>query len=107
MPDSVTQEGTADTACRVGRQLARDKWGNTHPVLPLTRAEWDALLEYSFSLPTGTTPGKRWKRDLGKEQWAVGEYNPDGYNADGTIEINWYLPSIDGGEAGKIEGPAQ
>lgn len=29
----------------------------------LTRAALDALPEYSCSLPTGTTIGKRWKRD--------------------------------------------
>ncbi len=29
----------------------------------LTRHEFDRLGEYSCSLPTGTTAGKRWKRD--------------------------------------------
>jgi hypothetical protein len=30
----------------------------------LTRKEFDDLLEYSCTLPTGTTIGKRWKRDV-------------------------------------------
>lgn len=32
-------------------------------VVEITRAEFDALPEYSCSLPTGTTIGKRWKRN--------------------------------------------
>lgn len=34
------------------------------PFTDITQKELDELLEYSCSLPTGTTPGKRWKRDL-------------------------------------------
>ena len=55
------------------------------PALRLTRAEFDALPEYSCSLPTGTAVGKRWKRHDGsfdraflarggKPTWMVGEY---------------------------------
>lgn len=32
-------------------------------VTVLTRKEFDELLDYSCSLPTGTTIGKRWKRN--------------------------------------------
>lgn len=32
-------------------------------VIELTRAEFDALPEYSCSLPTGTTLGKRWRKN--------------------------------------------
>jgi len=32
-------------------------------VVELTRAEFDALLEYSCTVPTGTTIGKRWKKN--------------------------------------------
>jgi hypothetical protein len=32
-------------------------------VVHLTKAEFDALPEYSASLPTGTTIGKKWKRN--------------------------------------------
>jgi hypothetical protein len=31
--------------------------------IELTQAEVDELLEYSTSVPSGTTVGKRWKRD--------------------------------------------
>lgn len=30
----------------------------------MTKAKLDELPEYSCSLPTGTTPGKKWKRDV-------------------------------------------
>ena len=50
--------------------------------LRLTQKELDDLLEYSCSLPTGTTIGKRWKcnttayryNPLMKPHWIVGEY---------------------------------
>lgn len=32
-------------------------------IVELTQAEFDALPEYSCSLPTGTTIGTRWKRN--------------------------------------------
>lgn len=39
---------------------------------------FDSLYEYSCSLPTGTTVGKRWKRAKntydGKDGWLLGEY---------------------------------
>ncbi len=48
------------------------------PVERLTQPELDALLEYSLSLPTGTTIGKRWKRRIPArgplQGWAIGKY---------------------------------
>lgn len=88
------------------------------PVLRLTPPEFRALLEYSGSLPTGTTPGKRWKRldgvhDIafirrgGKPRWMIGEFDPKaptpaeieamkkrGEKPPATIGINWYRPVI-------------
>lgn len=75
------------------------------PPLRLTPSEFDALLEYSASLPTGTTPGKRWKRldgahDLtwkargGKPAWMIGEYDPTDDGKGKSIKINWYRPVI-------------
>ena len=55
----------------------------------LTRRELEKLPEYSCSLPTGTTIGKRWKRNVNPEcrgaagmaidrgVWWLGEYAPD------------------------------
>jgi len=63
--------------------------------LTLTRAELDALPEYSRSLPTGTTIGKRWKRNLAdghggklKPYWIVGEYYD--IDRDDRVGIRWY-----------------
>lgn len=47
--------------------------GATDDVVTLTKAEFDALLTYDTSLPTGTTVGKRWKRVIG-DVWWMGEY---------------------------------
>lgn len=60
-------------------------------VVRLTQAEFNALLDYSASLPTGTTIGKQWKRrnDYYDESkgWRLGEYvehpNPD------LVGIRW------------------
>lgn len=52
----------------------------------LTRDDFDDLPEYSASLPTGTTPGKRWKRDTA-QGWFLGEYVE--INEDGQIGIRW------------------
>ena len=73
--------------------------------LHLTREEFDALPEYSATLPTGTTPGKRWKRHDGafdrefiaggrKPKWMIGEYDPHDDGKGPTIKINWYWPLL-------------
>ena len=64
----------------------------------MTRAEFDALPTYSCTLPTGTTIGKKWKRDVNeprrfhgdfavKEEWWTGEYIPD--PEPGMVGIKW------------------
>lgn len=46
----------------------------------LTKKQFDELDEYSCSIPTGTTIGKRWKRSnsysdpKGELKWWMGEY---------------------------------
>jgi hypothetical protein len=40
----------------------------------LTQREVDDLPEYSSSYPTGTTIGKRWKRQLNDGTWLICEY---------------------------------
>ncbi len=89
-----------------------------HPILRLQPEEFKRLLEYSASYPTGTTPGKRWKRlngahdpafirAGGKPRWYVLEYDPTapsdadieamkkrGETPPKTIKINWYRPVI-------------
>lgn len=72
------------------------------PRLRLTRAEFLALPEYSCSIPTGTTTGKRWRRLDGlfdpncppnRRRWMIGEYG--NVSADGkTIAIKWYRPIV-------------
>lgn len=64
------------------------------PTLSLTQRELDALPEYSTSLPTGTTIGKMWKRNLLvalglrlRPHWIIGEY----YERDDiNTKIRWY-----------------
>lgn len=67
--------------------------------LQLTQAEFDALPEYSESLPTGTTIGKRWKREC-RDGWVVGEYtSKEPKDRGDVVRIQWYLPEI-------VDGPA-
>ena len=52
----------------------------------MSQVKLDELLEYSTSLPTGTTIGKRWKCK-GKDGWFLGEYVPGG--EPGHVNIKW------------------
>lgn len=62
-------------------QPERDNWQNELETVELTQQEVDALPEYSITLPTGKTIGKRWKRRLlaGPRAgiWVLCEYVPD------------------------------
>lgn len=57
------------------------------PELVLTQQQFDELSNYSHSLPTGTTIGKRWKRQRGID-WMVGEYFDVGSETE--VGIRWY-----------------
>lgn len=78
--------------------------------LHLTREEFAALPEYSCTLPTGTTPGKRWRAQMGfadpegtKPRWYVGEYGA--VSSDGrSIAINWYIPVMVIPGSGMVSG---
>lgn len=64
----------------------------------LTRAEFDGLLEYSTTLPTGQRIGKRWKaRRVGG--WLIGEYTPDPKGQPGYVGIRWTVAFVDGRRA--------
>ncbi len=74
----------------------------------LTRAEFKGLLEYSTTLPTGTTPGKAWKRrepwweKPARAQWWRGVYGkpyPEGHEHHGRIPIGWRRIRIEGASA--------
>lgn len=75
------------------------------PVMRLTPEEFTKLGEYSGSLPTGTTPGKMWRRldgdfDLelkrqgGSPLWMIGQYDPNCPEDAPRIAIHWYRPVI-------------
>lgn len=65
----------------------------------LTQAQFDILPEYSCTLPTGTTIGKKWKRDVNEpkrfhriepnapKEWWTGEYTP--HPDPDTVGIKW------------------
>jgi hypothetical protein len=71
----------------------------------LTQRELDSMLEYSSSYPTGTTPGKRWKRRDGTG-WVIGEYDPADDGKGPTIAINWYRPIVAAEDGGGCNGAA-
>lgn len=58
-----------------------DEWIPTLETVELTQEEFDALPEYSTTIPTGKTIGKQWKRQLyyGKylAEWVRCEYVED------------------------------
>ena len=57
----------------------------------MTQEEFDALSDYSRSLPTGTTIGKRWKRRRYRHSvlvaWEMGEYVPS--DREGMVGVQW------------------
>lgn len=61
----------------------------------MTKRELRKLLEYSTTLPTGTTIGKRWKRNLNwsdssaEPEWILGEYIPDPNGVPGMVGTRW------------------
>jgi hypothetical protein len=66
----------------------------------LTKREFDALLEYSYSLPTGTTPGKAWKsKNYRTGEWKRGVFGkpyPPGHEYHGQIPIGWRTIVVEG-----------
>ena len=58
----------------------------------LTQTEFDELLEYSISIPTGTTIGKRWKRHIYTFKVKGKEFNAGYIPHDGTfVSDEWWL----------------
>lgn len=64
----------------------------------LTIGQLHDLPDYSMSLPTGTTPGKRWRRarwpwlHADNDEWLLGEFGqpyPVGHEYHGDIPIHW------------------
>lgn len=81
--------------------------GGTHlPVLIVRPRDFEGLLDYSYSLPTGKTIGKRWKRCLLRyrdnpaevadlKNWVIGEYSRLSPDHPGEIDITWYAPEYE------------
>ncbi|OCC05144.1 hypothetical protein BA190_09515 [Labrys sp. WJW] len=85
--------------------MSTETWRAGKPVLRLTPRQFLDLPEYSTTFPTGTTPGKRWRRldgaydtvfirKGGKPKWMIGEYDPNDDGKGPRIKINWYRPVI-------------
>ena len=59
----------------------------------LSQKEFDELLDYSCSVPTGQTIGKRWRcrNDYydASRGWLMGEYIPDPNDEPGWVAIKW------------------
>ncbi|MFN3387481.1 MAG: hypothetical protein ACK40O_01005 [Allosphingosinicella sp.] len=69
-----------------------------YPPARLTPAQLLDLPEYSTTIPTGTTPGKRWRRALRpwrsglSDEWWLGQYGkpyPEGHEHFGSVAIFW------------------
>lgn len=78
----------------------------TTRVCKMSRREFDELPEYSCTLPTGTTIGKKWKRrepygaDPDTATWYLGTYVDIGTNAspiarETKIGIEWWEIEIE------------
>ena len=75
------------------------------PRLRITCEAFLALPEYSATNPTGTTPGKRWRRldgafdakflrSGGKPRWLICQYDPDSPEDAKTIKILVFKPIV-------------
>lgn len=80
---------------KTAEQLAEeiDGWIPQLEEVTLSDEEFDALLEYSTTIPTGVTVGKQWKRQLyyGKyrSEWVRAEYVPDKEDPENYVGIDW------------------
>lgn len=66
-------ETLTDEEVETEKKEETDKLYRSQKSVTLTRKEFDDLLEYSSSIPTGTTIGKKWKRSQ-SDGWWMGEY---------------------------------
>ena len=95
----VTREAALEAEKRFFWELLpkepKEVEGAQHLVTHLTQREFDELLEYSTTLPTGTTIGKKWKRRVppsgSNPTWFLGEYVEDvePYKSQGMVGIKW------------------
>ncbi|WP_215745945.1 hypothetical protein [Gluconobacter sp. P1C6_b] len=84
-------------------EIAKEKHRQRPPLFG-TLAYFESLPEYSCSLPTGTTPGKRWRRQINVEPWGritippvgwvIAEYYEGPDVPEGRIGIRYYRPVI-------------
>lgn len=83
----------------------RAAWIAELPKWPITFAACEALPEYSATVPTGTTPGRLWRREDGahdrefvrrggKPVWLICQYDPACPPDAKTIAIHRYRPLI-------------
>jgi hypothetical protein len=54
-----------------------------------TPSQFDRLMEYSTSLPTGQYSGKRWKARCRDGSWMLGEFTVTPTTPAGFIDIIW------------------
>lgn len=77
-----------------------DAWLADVEEVELTQAEFDALLEYSTTIPTGKRIGKQWKRQIyfGKHRlsWVRAEYVEDAEDPENYVGIIWHRIKIQG-----------
>lgn len=69
----------------------------------ITRQELAALGEYSCSIPTGVTIGKRWRRDMNayredrrgaQSEWVIGEFVDIGSKEEVGIKWTWAVEEV-------------
>lgn len=97
----VVSRSTCVADAGEARANAAHEYYASLPPYHLTKAEFEALPEYSATLPTGTTPGKMWKRHDGAHDpsckepfWILGQYDPEDDGKGPNIKINWYVPVL-------------
>lgn len=80
----------------LGRAISWCVWWAALPTVVLTKAEFDALLEYSRSMPTGVFPNKRWKRCEWEDTWLLGEYLLSDTHPDTHCKTVWSMIEVQG-----------
>ena len=60
-----------------------------HPAVEVSQSLFNRLMDYSCSMPTGTTIGKWWKCESprGSGRWLLGVYGPD--ENPKMVRIHW------------------
>lgn len=94
----MTETPVHKTAEELGKEI--DEWVKDLEWVTLTQGQFESLLEYSTTIPTGKTIGKQWRRQLyygeHRGEWVRCEYVPDKEDPEQYVGMEWKRIKVEG-----------